>query len=415
MTNPTIVVVAYNRTASLQKLLNSLSQAEYSEDEVNLIISIDYSGDNKIYKAADAFQWQFGHKKIIRHNTNLGLRKHILSCGDLVLEHESVIILEDDLIVSPYFYKYAKTASNFYFNNLDIAGISLYQYQHNESTKLPFEVIMDEFDAFFMQVPSSWGQLWTKSQWHNFKEWYNQKQTVSEQDYLPDDVIDWPESSWKKYFNKYLVETNRYFVYPKASFTTNTGAVGEHHNHITALHQSSLSMQKYDYRLPQFNETVNSYDQFFEIIPKSTNFNLPIDIGDIEIDIFGSKLLHKVKKKYLLSSKNCKNPIQCFKVDYFPVNLNAIRGLQQTNKDNAELFLGETTHFDSKINPLFIKLFAQKIDNKIVEYLEHSIMQNIVKTSTFRIGHRIERLIKAAPFKVGAKILNILDKKNKTQ
>jgi glycosyltransferase involved in cell wall biosynthesis len=70
MTNPTIVVVAYNRTASLQKLLNSLSQAEYSEDEVNLIISIDYSGDNKIYKAADAFQWQFGHKKIIRHNTN---------------------------------------------------------------------------------------------------------------------------------------------------------------------------------------------------------------------------------------------------------------------------------------------------------------------------------------------------------
>jgi hypothetical protein len=296
-----------------------------------------------------------------------------------------------------------------------MAGISLYHYQHNESTKLPFEVIVDEFDAYFMKVPSSWGQLWTKLQWENFKDWYNQKQIVSEQDYLPDDVVAWPESSWKKYFCKYLVETNRYFVYPKTSFTTNTGAVGEHHNHITALHQSALSMQNNNYRLPQFNETLNCYDQFFELIPKSTNFNLPIDIGDIEIDIFGSKPLLKVEKKYLLSSKKCNHPVKCYKLDYFPVNLNVIRGLQQTNKDNAELFLGERAFFDAKINLLFVKLFAQKIDNKILEYLEHAFMQNIVKTNTFRIGHRIERLIKAAPFKLGEKLLNLLDKKNTAQ
>ena len=117
ITNPIIVVVAYSRLNSLENLLDSLSKAQYDDDEVNLVISIDYSGQQDVYNLADSFDWKNGKKIIIRHDHNLGLREHVLYCGDLSLQYESVIILEDDLLVSPSFYLYSKAALEFYSNN----------------------------------------------------------------------------------------------------------------------------------------------------------------------------------------------------------------------------------------------------------------------------------------------------------
>lgn len=57
MTNPTIVIVAYNRQNALNNLLNSLSRAEHDCDNVNLIISIDYSGQHDVYNLAEDFNW----------------------------------------------------------------------------------------------------------------------------------------------------------------------------------------------------------------------------------------------------------------------------------------------------------------------------------------------------------------------
>ena len=54
-----------------------------------------------------------GIKKIIKHSKNLGLRAHVITCGDLVNIYDNIIVLEDDLFVSPYFYKYANDALNF--------------------------------------------------------------------------------------------------------------------------------------------------------------------------------------------------------------------------------------------------------------------------------------------------------------
>tara|TARA_B110000090_G_C13152569_1_gene358302 strand:- start:66 stop:260 length:195 start_codon:yes stop_codon:yes gene_type:complete len=63
MTNPTIVVVAFNRRKSLNNLLYSLSKAAYGVDHVNLIISIDYSGLHDVYNLAEDFNWEHGQKK----------------------------------------------------------------------------------------------------------------------------------------------------------------------------------------------------------------------------------------------------------------------------------------------------------------------------------------------------------------
>ena len=110
-----IVVVAYNRPHALNRLLSSIKQADYSGySNIQLIISIDFSGNDDCFVLADSFEWEWGKKEIVRHPENLGLKKHILLCGDISEQHDGVIILEDDLFVSPAFYDYAQQAYLFY-------------------------------------------------------------------------------------------------------------------------------------------------------------------------------------------------------------------------------------------------------------------------------------------------------------
>ena len=411
MTNPTIVVLAYNRQPSLNNLLNSLSRAEYGVNHVNLVISIDYSGLHDVYNLAEDFNWEHGEKIIIKHEKNLGLRHHVLYCGDLSLQYQSVIILEDDLLVSPSFYLYAKAALEVYKNDSNIAGISLYHHEHNESTELPFEVIDEGYDTYFMKVPCSWGQLWTATHWEGFRSWYDKGQQVLDVDFLPDNVIAWPETSWKKYFCKYLIETQSYFVFPKTAFTTNSGAIGEHHSKITGLHQASLSIQKDNFKFPRIEDTINVYDQFFEILPESINGIDNIDLKDIEVDVFGTKPIYKVKSKYILSSKVCKMPIRAYKAAYYPINLNVLQGLKHIDNSQAHLCIGLTQSFSNRINPNFIDLFVSRTDKKIKESIENKYLKQLVKTDIYRVGHRIISILNTLPFNLGSILLKKMNSK----
>lgn len=119
-----LVVVGYNRPRSMRRILDSLNRAKYDYTEIPLMISIDNSGDDSVRKEAESFQWKHGEKKLICHKERMGLRKHIISCGDLTEEYGAVMILEDDLYVSPDYYNYAMKALEKYGDHPKIAGIS---------------------------------------------------------------------------------------------------------------------------------------------------------------------------------------------------------------------------------------------------------------------------------------------------
>ena len=139
-----IVVVTFNRPNSLERLLKSLYYSDYTGySDIILYISIDFSDNSECQKIAESFDWIHGDKIIISHNSNLGLKKHILSCGDLVKKHDAIIVLEDDLLVSPQYFKFAVSAYDFYKNDSRIAGISLYNYNYNENAYCGFEPIYD--------------------------------------------------------------------------------------------------------------------------------------------------------------------------------------------------------------------------------------------------------------------------------
>ena len=65
MSEPAIVVIAYNRKEPLLRLLKSLANANYPSNNIVLHISIDGSAiSTEMAAAVDQFEWQHGKKNI---------------------------------------------------------------------------------------------------------------------------------------------------------------------------------------------------------------------------------------------------------------------------------------------------------------------------------------------------------------
>ena len=52
-----------------------------------MVFSIDYSGTSEVYQYADSFVWPYGSKRVIKHESNIGLRNNILFCGIVVQQN----------------------------------------------------------------------------------------------------------------------------------------------------------------------------------------------------------------------------------------------------------------------------------------------------------------------------------------
>ena len=162
-----IVVVGYNRIASIKRLLSSLTIACY-DDEVPLVISIDRSGNEELYAYVNNFSWKHGNKYVIIQEERRGLKEHIYRCGDLSQYFKSITILEDDLFVSPYFYQYVKQTVEKYGDNPNVAGISLYRNEFNGFNSLPLYFLNIGHDVFAYQSTSTWGETFTYDMWIPF-------------------------------------------------------------------------------------------------------------------------------------------------------------------------------------------------------------------------------------------------------
>lgn len=321
-----IVVVAYNRYEPLKRLLRSISEIKTHRQDIPLIISVDFSENNSsIINCAEQFNWEFGDKFIITHKVKLGLKKHIFKCGDLTEKFNNVIILEDDLFVSPYFYKYAISSIRFYATDENIGGISLYSYQRAESANFTFRPLYDDFDVYFMQFPSSWGQCWTKNQWSSFKVWLSENHSNDFINNLtPKFVENWPVTSWKKLFVAYLIDKNKYFVFPKTSLTTNFGDVGQHHIIQVNIRQVDLLKTNIKFKYPEFNKSISKYDCGFELIYQSVlKLNPKLkDLNKFDVDFYCKKKHHP--NDLILTKAKTKRTIQSYSSKLFPLVNNVI-------------------------------------------------------------------------------------------
>lgn len=321
-----IIVVGYNRPGALQRLLESLKVAVYPS-KVKLYISIDGEGDAAVKDLAQNFHWPHGEKEYLFHEVNLGLRNHVLSCGDLSQKHDAVIVLEDDLVVSPHFYRFATEAYTFYKDHPKIAGVSLYHHAYNETAQFPFLPIADGSDVYFFQYASSWGQLWTRESWAAFRGWYDHSSAdkLSDGISIPPNIKLWPDNSWKKYFIRYIILHDLYFVYPRISMTTIFGDEGTNIRIRETFLQVPLWNGDRTFHFIDFEDSFAVYDTYCEILPeklKQLGPSLPSD--DFAVDLYGTKPLSEIKTEYVLSGKKCKKPDITFGREMKPHEANII-------------------------------------------------------------------------------------------
>ena len=319
-----LIVVCYKRIDGIRRLYKSLCKAHYGTDVVELVFSVDFSDiQSEIVSELETYNWIFGNKTIRTFDTRQGLRNHIISCGDLSQNYDALVVLEDDLIVAPGFYDYVKQAVEFYKDYDSIKGISLYTHLINPGCSRPFIPSQNKFDAFFMQYAQSWGQCWTPKMWSGFKEWYaNHNDSLTTDGLIPDYVSHWNNNSWLKYYIKYTVVSNGFFVYPYCSLTSNNTDVGEHNIRTNNDYQVPMLEGTKVYDFPSESEAIK-YDAFFErILPDDVV--LPEISGRKMLDLYGLRTNYEGTD--ILVSTNILNyeVLRSIKLKYRPHEINCI-------------------------------------------------------------------------------------------
>lgn len=323
---PTIVTVAYNRPHTLQRLLASLATADYPSAEVRLVISVDGGGQAgaAVRQIAADFVWPFGPKELIFHEHNLGLITHLFGCGDLAEREGSIILLEDDLVVSPRFYAYAAAGLDFYAADEQIAGLSLNALWFNGFRHWPFVPYLDDGDIFFMQVAWFQGQAYTAAQWHTFRTWFAANQRpITAADGLHPLFGQFPPTDWFPLKTRYLHHTGRFYAFPRESLTVNFGEVGTHFDHQTSFFQVPLQTRRTQFRYQPLATAVAVYDAYQEMVADRLKQLNPALAGyDFVVDLNGTRPLDYIPTPYLLTTRPSRRPVASFGLQMRPPEAN---------------------------------------------------------------------------------------------
>lgn len=323
-----IVLVCYKRLSGIKLLLDSLERADYAgRKDITLIFSIDNSGDQTVENFAKEYCWTNGNKIVRTFQSRQGLKKHILQCGDYTEQYDIVTVLEDDIVVSDSFYQYAYQAAEYYWDDDNIAGISLYNFQKNWLRwVLRFEPMKSSYDTYFIKVAQSWGQVWTKNKWIPFKKWLDENSVFEKSDELPTYLNNWPETSWLKFHDKYCIECNKYFVYPYYSLSSNTSEAGEHANISSCDYQTELQFQKSNFVFQDFSDESIRYDEYFE--REGLGKYLGLSDKDVFVDLYGTRRID-VSREYVLSTNKLKNVdvVKSFRLFLRPIETSIMYGI----------------------------------------------------------------------------------------
>lgn len=261
---PAIVIPAWQRPESLRRLLLSVESAKFPAGQIPLVLSVEGECAATVRAMVQEYHWPHGPFRRIFHENRLGLREHILFCGDLSAEFGCVIVLEDDLLVAPGFYDFAVQGQAFFAQDDRIAGIALYNYHHSEADFQPFVPLHDGADHYFLQAACSWGQCWSDAQWQGFRAFLAQFPTMAGTPGYPDYLDHFADYSWKKHFSRYLHHAGKTFVYPRVAHSTPfaEGGISAQLGTFWQVPLATQALPQYAFRA--FDDSESRYDGWFE-------------------------------------------------------------------------------------------------------------------------------------------------------
>ncbi|KAL3850190.1 hypothetical protein ACJIZ3_012072 [Penstemon smallii] len=235
-----IKLLTYNRLSSLSRCLNSLSNAHYPEtDTVHIHIFIDHfvqdsqnrsldldqrlNLSKQILDFVDGFDWKFGEKLVHYRTSNAGLQAQWLESWWPASDHEFAFVVEDDLEVSPLYYRFLKAVIfNYYYNATNfspsIYGASLQRPRFvpgKHGNKMQLD---NESRIFLYQLVGTWGQLLFPRPWKEFRLWYDTHKAKGMKPFLEGMVTTgWykkiGEKIWTPWFIKFIQSRGYFNIY----------------------------------------------------------------------------------------------------------------------------------------------------------------------------------------------------------
>ena len=252
-----IIIFTYNRLDHLNTLIRSLKKNPLFEKSKVLVFSD--GPKNEIDKKKIEKIRVYLKKKLISRNyeiierpSNYGLSKNIIDgINHTFKKYDKIIILEDDLEVSPFFLNYMNDALDLYANSKNVSSISGYMY--------PIEPTKFSSNYFFLKIIESWGWGTWKRAWNNFekdslilKKQIDEKKLANQFNFgsgisyykMLEDNINGLNDSWAVRWYASTFLKNMYTLFPSKSFVKNIGIdnSGENCNYTT-VYDSSINLE----------------------------------------------------------------------------------------------------------------------------------------------------------------------------
>jgi len=163
--NAPIALFVYNRPWHTKKTVDALKENKLAQKS-KLFIFSDAPKEKKqaaeVRKVREYIKSISGFKDvaIFEHKENLGLAENIIhGVSKLVNEYGRVIVLEDDLVTSPWFLNFMNDALNMYQDEERVASVHGYVY--------PIENLPE---SFFIRGADCWGWATWKRAWDKFEK-----------------------------------------------------------------------------------------------------------------------------------------------------------------------------------------------------------------------------------------------------
>lgn len=162
-----IILFVYNRPSHTQQTIEALLKNPLAKESEIFIYSDapkDQKTQEKVQEVREYIHSITGFKNItiIERERNCGLADNIIDgVTTIINQYNKVIVLEDDIVVSPVFLNYMNDALNKYKSEKKVWNISAWNY--------PLDPNPIKEDTFFWRIPHCWGWATWKDRWQYFK------------------------------------------------------------------------------------------------------------------------------------------------------------------------------------------------------------------------------------------------------
>ncbi|WKN32530.1 glycosyltransferase [Porifericola rhodea] len=259
-----IVLFVFKRLDHTLKVIEALKNCMEANDSILYIYSdAARTPEEKpvVEKLRSSLREIDGFKKVylIERECNRGLAYNIIhGVSEVIKEEGKVIVLEDDIICSPYFLRYMNDCLDKYKECKDIFSISAYHpiVKNHKGTNI---------EVYKNPRNSSWGwgtwkDRWEKVDWEvlDFKNFIGNKRKRKEFNIGGEDLswMLWKQmkgklDSWSIRFTYAQYKNKAYTIYPVQSLVSNIGFDGSgSHSDVTDKYAVNLNVDSKKVSLP---------------------------------------------------------------------------------------------------------------------------------------------------------------------